>query len=106
MFIKVIWFHQNIEYPVLLYSELNQIRFEKRKVEQYRNGRIGIADHDLSLNAMLGICEVPSLAEINMNQEFYGFEINKDEFECVWNEALQKLNINNQVGDQKCQLED
>lgn len=43
---------------------------------------------------MLGICEVPSLAEINLNPEFFGFEINKDEFECVWDEALQKLNVN------------
>lgn len=93
MFIKVIWFHQNVEDPILIYSELNPSKFEIRKVELFRNGKIGIANAALELNSMLGICEVPSLAEINMNREFFGFEINKDEFECVWNEALQKVKM-------------
>ncbi|WP_369803510.1 hypothetical protein [Cohnella sp. OV330] len=106
LFIKVIWFHQEIEDPVLLYSELDQSKFEKRKIELFRNGKIGLADTELELNSMLGICEVPPLTEINMNPEFFGFEINKDEFECVWNDALQKLNVNKWTRDRKCQLEE
>ncbi|MDI4645217.1 DUF6881 domain-containing protein [Cohnella hashimotonis] len=93
LFIKVIWFHQDIESPVLLYSELDQSKFEKRKVELFRNGKFGIADTEIEFNSMLGICEVPSLAEINTNPEFFGFEINKDEFECVWKEALLKCHL-------------
>jgi hypothetical protein len=91
LFIKVIWFHQFIDEPVLLYSELDQNRFEKRKVEIYRNYKIGIANDEFERHSMLGTFAVPELLEMNLDPEFYGMEISKEEFEIVWNESIKTL---------------
>jgi len=91
LFIKVIWFHQSADEPILLYSELDHNNFEVRKIEFFRNNKIGIANTDFEKHSMLGQIEVPELTEINKDPEFYGMEISKEEFEIVWNESLEKL---------------
>ena len=42
-YIKVYWMHDFIDEPIILYSELDEKRFEVRKIEIYRNNRIAYA---------------------------------------------------------------
>ncbi|MDG0791444.1 hypothetical protein OMP38_11630 [Cohnella ginsengisoli] len=92
MFIKVIWFHQFVEEPVLLYSELDCERYEIRKIEFFRNNKVGFASEEIECaDTALGSQPVPKLTEINKNNEFYGIEISKDEFEVIWKDTLDKL---------------
>ncbi|WP_409999431.1 DUF6881 domain-containing protein [Gimesia chilikensis] len=44
-YLKVEWLHRNDEYPILLFSELDEDRMEIRKIEQYRDGKFCFADH-------------------------------------------------------------
>ena len=48
-YLFVRWKHPNPEDPTLLYSELNEDRWEVRKVEVYADGRLGYADNDKEL---------------------------------------------------------
>ena len=45
-YLKVEWLHSNDQYPILLFSELDEDRMEIRKVEQYRDGKFCFADHE------------------------------------------------------------
>lgn len=66
-------------------SELNSSRLELRKIEYYKDGRVGLASRELSrLGARLGSEPVPTLAEINSDSQFVGEEISLDEFESQW----------------------
>lgn len=42
-YIKVKWVHPPNEYPVMLYSELDDRRYEIRKVEVFADGRMQYA---------------------------------------------------------------
>ena len=42
-YIKVEWIHSHADEPTLLYSELDQARWEKRKVEVFADGHCGYA---------------------------------------------------------------
>ncbi len=84
-YIKAIWFHNHSDEPVLLYSELDQMRYETRKVEIYRNNMVGYADNNIEFNSTaLGDVPIPDIEEINKNNQFYVIEISKEEFEVVW----------------------
>ncbi len=84
-YIKVIWNHHLTDEPVLLYSELDATRCETRKVEEFRGGEVGYAHATASVGSTrLGVEPVPSLEEISLQAEFVPFEIDRDEFEAVW----------------------
>ena len=83
-YIKVTWHHSHPTEPVLLYSELDESRFEQRKVEVFADGRWGYASFSESVGTTrLGEAPVPSLAEIAADPQFSSEEIGKDEFETV-----------------------
>ena len=64
-YIRVKWLHSNFEEPVLRYSELNDLRWETRKVEIFADGRFGFAGpNEASEDTGLGLAPVPSLHEI------------------------------------------
>jgi hypothetical protein len=42
-YIKVVWKHDHPEEPIVLYSELDEDRWEVRKVEVFRVGSAGYA---------------------------------------------------------------
>lgn len=46
-YFKAILSHPDNEYPVLLYSELDKDRYETRKIEIYKNEKIGYAYSDI-----------------------------------------------------------
>lgn len=93
IYILVKWTHNLNDEPVLLFSELDDERWEKRKVEVYADGRMGYASGEERVgNTGLGKVPVPSLDEIASDPEFDPSEISQMEFERIWVKArkLQK----------------
>jgi hypothetical protein len=71
-----------------LYSELDEERWERRKVYMFRNSPAGYAgEGEESRSVELGTIPVPSLDEIGLDAQFEPCEISKEEFESVWDEA-------------------
>ncbi len=90
-YIKVRWKHNFQDEPVLLFSELDGSRNEIRKVEIFRNEIMGYADEKISRNGtFLSECEIPDLRVINEDVQFEGVEICKEEFEKIWEIAINK----------------
>ena len=88
-YIKVQWIHNDLDYPVLLYSELDADRWEVRKVEIFHDDRMEYADQDREIGTTgLGEEPVPTLEEIANDPEFLPEEITQDEFEQIWAKAL------------------
>jgi hypothetical protein len=85
---KVKWHHEFAEEPVVLYSEIDGDGMEARKVEEYRDGRLDLADATTQTGSTgLGEVPLPSLEEINAQPEFTGEAIGEEEFEQVWSRA-------------------
>ena len=94
IYIKVIWHHQFPSEPTVLYSELDDQRFELRKVELFSDGRAGFASSTRSSSAplcRLGVEPVPSNDEINKDEQFDVFLIDEREFERAWELAQSTL---------------
>jgi len=84
-FIDVRWRHNIATEPIRLVSELDDERYETRKLEFFSDGRVGYASSDSSLyGTLLGDVPVPPLAEINSDPEFSGAIISAGEFETLW----------------------
>lgn len=87
-YVKVQWLHEFAEEPVELFSELDGDRYEVRKVEVYRDGRLDWADASRQTNSIgLGEAPVPDLEEINVQEEFRAKSITAAEFAAVWARA-------------------
>lgn len=87
-YFKCNWNHNSADEPILLYSELDGVRYETRKVEVYRNGCMGIASESRRTgNTDLGNVPVPELKEINLDPEFVAVELSQVEFEEVWKKS-------------------
>jgi hypothetical protein len=77
--------------PIEFYSELDQDRFETRKVEIFNNGQATFASTKESTgDTRLGIIPVPSLEEIKSQQEFDIKPISADEFEMKWRQVVSR----------------
>ena len=88
--IAVTWHHENPDYPIELFSELDNARFEVRKVEIFRDGRKCFADvSNRSGETALGILPVPPLEEIALDHQFTPRLVTRDEFEAAWIAATQ-----------------
>jgi hypothetical protein len=84
-YIFIEWIHTDVNEPNELYSELNDDRFEVRKIELYRNGKAGTADlHHESNGAMLSYEPVPDLEIIGMDPQFKTKEISEEQFNILW----------------------
>lgn len=85
-YIDVQWIHENSQDPIRLVSELESERNEVRKLEFFRYGTVGIASSSrTSAGTRLGETPVPALEEINSDPQFHGVEIERHEFEELWN---------------------
>ena len=85
-YIRVRWQHEHPDEPVDLWSELNAERFETRKLEIFRDGRIGYASADEECGGThLGESAVPSINEIGSDIQFQPEEVSKAAFEELWN---------------------
>jgi uncharacterized protein DUF6881 len=91
-YIRVAWHHSFPDEPIVLYSEMNEERWEVRKVDIFRDGPPGIASATLSTrDAMLGEKPIPPTSEIASDPQLKPSEITKEEFEEVWSRAIQLL---------------
>ena len=87
-YIAVQWHQSNVDYPVELFSEIDDAGWEQRKVEVYADGRRCYADkRKQSGSTQLGLAPIPSLAEIAADPQFSPREISREEFETSWKRA-------------------
>lgn len=84
-YFKASWIHDLKDQPVLFYSELDNDRYEVRKIEIYKDDSFGLAETSFEFGgAALGTMPVPSIEEINSEPEFLAQVISKEEFEKIW----------------------
>ena len=85
----VTWFHELDSQPVWLFSEVDEHNREVRKVERYRNGRLDLAGDGIETGStFLAEKPMPTLDEIDVQEQFSAKEIHADDFEKAWREAL------------------
>ncbi|WP_431822923.1 DUF6881 domain-containing protein [Burkholderia sp. F1] len=90
--IDVAWKHAFEAEPVRLISLLDQDRYEVRKLEFFRDGRVGFADATRSmLGTELGEIPVPSLAEINADPQFDARETTLEAFQALWSSHAARI---------------
>lgn len=86
---KVTWRHSNSYDPVEIYCELDDARWEVRRVEVFSDGSLDYASRSKSEGrTFLSPETFSSLAEIRANPEFEATEIEKDEFDQMWSKAI------------------
>jgi hypothetical protein len=87
--LRISWHHDDPRDPIALYSELDPRRHEVRKVEVFRDGRLGYAcgafEHGGSRIAKMAM---PHVAEIAADPQFQPVEITAQEFEAMWLRAV------------------
>lgn len=84
-YIRVKWIHSLPNEPITLFSELDDGRYEVRKLEIFRDGSVGRASEEASAGqTVLGEVPIPSIDEINSDPQFKAEEITQSEFEAVW----------------------
>lgn len=81
------WFHDFVNEPCIIYSEIDTQRYEVRKVEVYKNETVRKYGENISDSQMeLGDAAFSqNLDEINRDRQFYAKYITKEEFESIWN---------------------
>jgi len=80
------WRHDHLDEPHFIYSELDDQRYETRKIEIFKDGRTRKACiEDLKTDPMaLADQSFPPLEEVNAHAEFHAEQISKAEFEELW----------------------
>jgi len=78
-------YHENPDWPMMVYSELDQRRRERRKVEVFADGRAHFAGpQSRSGNTYLGDMPRPPLDEIASDTQFDPTAIEAEEFDDAW----------------------
>ncbi|ODA28702.1 hypothetical protein A6X21_12040 [Planctopirus hydrillae] len=97
-YLKVPWKHDHADEPVWLYSEINNERWETRKVEVFRDGSTGYADNiEAKGGSKLSIKPLPTMAEIAKDSQFVPSLIGNDEFERVWSCRVESVRADSAV---------
>jgi hypothetical protein len=90
---RVEWHHQDDEFPVVLYSALDEHGWEVRKVDVWANG-LGVTSDSVDdqefQSTSLGTVPTPSLEEINSDSQFSGIEITAAEFDEAWSKYVNR----------------
>jgi len=90
-YLRVRWEHDFAEDPVDMISEIGPDGCERRKVEFFRDGRLGWADEEREVGGTgLGQVAVPPLEEINAQEEFVASRVEAVEFEQAWARATRQ----------------
>jgi hypothetical protein len=91
-YLKVAWIHDFDDEPSLIYSEIDDQRYETRKIEIYKDDSFGLAGKTLEFGGTrLGLEPVPEIDEIKDDTQFVPQYITPDEFEGAWSEYLNYL---------------
>lgn len=78
-----------VQVPIWLYSELDESRHELRKVEVFSDGNFGYACNEYSLGTtQLSELPLPQETEIANDAQFEVMNIDKDEFELIWEKVV------------------
>jgi hypothetical protein len=86
--LRVRWKQSQPDTPILLYSELDEHRWEVRKVEVFADGRMTYAEGRGSTgDTQLGEVPVPAIADIASDPEFEPEAITRAEFDAVFDKA-------------------
>ncbi|WP_345584275.1 DUF6881 domain-containing protein [Streptomyces prasinosporus] len=85
---RVEWHHDFDGEPVVLYSEIGPGRWETRRVQGYRAGRLLRADAEHEAGDVF-LAEVPfgDIGDVAAQEEFSARVIDRREFEDVWRRA-------------------
>jgi len=88
MYLKVRWYHDNPEDPIVLYHELEADQHEIRRIELFEDGRLQRSDKvEPEAPTSLSTESLPSLDVIREQPEFTAVTIDATEFEEVWDRA-------------------
>lgn len=90
--IKIVWHHDNQYDPVTMYCELDANRYEVRKIEIFRSGKILHVTEKAEImdSCMLSELPWPTIEEINQDSQFIAREISQEEFQHVWLKYVNK----------------
>lgn len=84
-YIEVEWKTAGVTDPYRLLSELDDLRFETRKLEFFRSGKVESASAvHTTTSTELGSEAIPPLQEINADPQFSGTEVTEGAFEHLW----------------------
>lgn len=83
VYVEGIWHHEHSDEPVLSFAELDGERYETRKVEVFRDGRVLIAGETHRADHLAEV-PYPGLDEINADPQFELREVSAVVFETVW----------------------
>ena len=85
LYLDVIWKHDDEDEPIRIFSEIDENGYEHRKVEVYRDGKIGYAFAEVEhQGTRLSPEAIPPLEEINRDSQFEAVVIEKADFEKHW----------------------
>jgi hypothetical protein len=88
-YILVEWMHKFDDEPNEIYSEIDETRNEIRKIEIFKNGKIGYATESFGFGgSCLSECPLPEIEEIAKDSQFRTIRISREEFEAVWNKNV------------------
>jgi hypothetical protein len=85
------WQHDNEDDPVRIFEEVDDDRFETRKVEEFRDGRLVRADSGTDAATSLSWEPLPDMVEIEDQAEFTVELLTRAQFEAVWNRAADSI---------------
>ena len=90
-YVRLEWIHDHEDEPRFIYSELDDERYETRKIEVFEDGRMVKASEDQPERGSTGLAvlPIPSIEETNAigEEEFHAEEISATEFENLWNSS-------------------
>lgn len=91
-YLKVNWIHDLDDEPSLLYSEIDENRYEIRKIEVYKDESFGLATATYEFGGTrLGFEPIPEIDKIKEDLQFIPTYITKEEFEIEWVRYLNYL---------------
>lgn len=80
------WFHDIEDEPYLIYSEIDNQRYETRKIEVFKNGTYLRCGEEI-LNSSIDLADIAfpeNIDEINQDKQFHAKYITKKDFEKIW----------------------
>jgi hypothetical protein len=84
-YIHVKWNHSFEEEPVEIYMEIDEARWETRKIEVFSNGKAACASRLQPCNMTeLSQEQIPTIEEIESDEQFTPEQIDEQDFELAW----------------------
>ncbi|MDU9049731.1 MAG: hypothetical protein Q3M30_12860 [Candidatus Electrothrix sp. Rat3] len=84
-YLRVKWQHHHPDEPIVIYSEINQDRWEVRKVEVFQDGTSTYASPLYHTgDTWLAESQLPEMEEINTDSQFKAECIARHDFERIW----------------------